>query len=381
LTEDPVPDFDRDFLRSLSEWTPQGVPVGTLYLDVDGRRYPRKQDLQPRLEDLIRRLREQGDRLDRDARRSVDGDVERFREFIGGLDRAGTRGVALFSASGAGLWQDVALSRPLPDRARLGPRPYVLPLEALMETYETFCTCLVDRARARIFLARMGTIREQDVVLDDVPGQHDQGGWSQARYARHIEEHVGQHLKRVGDLLLRVLEGRGFDHLILGGPDELLPEFERGLHDYLRRRVAARITLPVTAAVDEVLERSLAVEEQLELQSERQTVQRLIASAGAGRGGVIGLPDVLNALNESRVETLVVPFGQFADGVRCTNCGGLAVSGPSCPVCGKPTEPVPDIVEEAVAKALGQGTRVETLTVLNADRANGFHDVGALLRF
>jgi len=34
-----------------------------------------------------------------------------------------------------------------------------------------------------------------------------------------------------------------------------------------------------------------------------------------------------------------------------------------------------------VAVALAQGTRVETLTVYNADVEAGFHDVGALLRF
>jgi len=371
-----VPEVDRAFLRSLTSWPSDGVPASTLYVDVDGRRYPRRQDLVPRLDDLLRRLREEAEGLDRAGRRSVEGDLDAFRAFVEGMEREGTRGVALFSASGASRWQDVRVPRPLPDRARIGPHPYVLPLEALIETYETFCTCLVDRSHARIFLARMGAIREESVVAETAPA-----GKSPSRYAPNTEEHVAQHLKRVGDRLLQLFETKGFDHLILGGPDEVVPAFEGGLHDYLLRRVAARISLSMTASADEVLKRSLAVEEELELGTEGDAVERLRAASSAGRGGVIGLPGVLQALNERRAEMLVVPFGEFAAGVRCTNCGALALGGAACAVCTKPTDPVADIVEEAVAVALAQGTRVETLTVFNADPDAGFHDVGALLRY
>ena len=31
------------------------------------------------------------------------------------------------------------------------------------------------------------------------PGKHDQGGWSQARYQRHIEHLVYDHLRHVAD--------------------------------------------------------------------------------------------------------------------------------------------------------------------------------------
>ena len=42
-----------------------------------------------------------------------------------------------------------------------------------------------------------------------MPGRHSQGGWSQARYQRHIEHLVQQHLKTVGDELDgRVRNGR-----------------------------------------------------------------------------------------------------------------------------------------------------------------------------
>jgi hypothetical protein len=49
-------------------------------------------------------------------------------------------------------------------------------------------------------------------------------------------------------------------------------------------------------------------------------------------------------------------------------------------VCGKATEAVPDVVESAVAKALQQSSRVETLTVAEWN-GKPPSEVGALLRF
>ena len=374
-----MPDvIDRDFLRKLAEWSADGAPVGSLYLDIDGRRFPRKQDYLLRAEELCHQLKRDAQGLDRHARSSVAKDTEKFLVWLEGLDRGPSRGVALFSCASAGLWEEVLVSRPVSDRATLSDHPYVLPLEALVETCETFCTVLVDREKARILLARMGRIREETGILDDVPGRHDQGGWSQARYQRHIEDHVERHLRHVGEELFRYFKRQGFDHLILAGPEEVVAEFERDLHDYLRRRIVARITLPMTASAAEALERSLQVEEEVEARREREVVERVNAEAAAGRQAVVGLEPVLAALNESRIDTLIVPFGLAVEGVRCTKCGWLGTSGSVCMMCGGPTEKVGDVVESAVAKALRQSSRVETLTNLDEREPA---EVGALLRF
>jgi peptide chain release factor subunit 1 len=373
-------EIDREFLRKLAEWSSNGIPVSSLYLDVDGRRYPRRQDYMVRAEHLCHELKRQGKEhgLDRQASTSVSQDVDRMLDYLRQMDRGSTRGVALFSASKSDLWEPVTAPRPLKDRATLAPNPYVSPLEALIETYESFCTVLVDRARARIFIARMGQIKEGTDIFDDVPGRHDQGGWSQARYQRHIEDHAAQHMKHVAEVLLRFYKVRKFDHLILAGPDESIPEFEHALHDYLKRRIVARVSLPMSASMVEVLEKSLAVEEGIEQAREREAVELLKARMSAGRG-VTGLGPVLHALNEVRVDTLVVPFGLSQPGVRCNQCGLLAPAGSVCPVCGGKLEPVPDVIESAVAAAMLHGSRVEILSLL--DPQETVETIAAMLRF
>ncbi len=350
-------ELDRAFLRKLANWGANGAPVSSLYLDVDGRRYPRKQDYLVRADEMAHLLRSEAAEMDRDRRGSVGKDADRMLNFVRALDRGSTRGIALFSSTDGGLWEEVTVPRPLRDRAIVADQPHLLPLEALVETYQSFCTVIVDRAKARIFLARMGRIREATDLFDDVPGQHEQGGWSQSRYQRHIEEHVGKHLKRVADVLRRFSKLKGFDHLILAGPEEILPQFEQGLHDYLKQRVVV-----------------------LEAERERRTLERLNAESAAGRQAVRGLGPALSALNDGRVETLIVPFGVSRRGLRCSSCGRLALEGDTCATCGGEVDGIPDVVESAVTSALRQSARVETLSVIELEQPGEQH-VGALLRY
>src|SRR2546426_1680168 len=105
-----MPDtIDREFLRKLAGWSADGAPVSTLYLDVDGRRYPRKQDYMLRAELLGHQLQKEAEGLPKTAVASVAKDVQRMMAFLGGLDRGSTRGVALFSCSGSGLWEEVLI--------------------------------------------------------------------------------------------------------------------------------------------------------------------------------------------------------------------------------------------------------------------------------
>jgi peptide chain release factor subunit 1 len=372
---------DRELLRKLAEWPGDGYPVTSLYLDVDGRRRPRRVDVERVAESLLRRAMDGARSLERDAFRSVAGDARRMRDFVRDeFDRKGVRGLALFSSHRAGLWQEVPLPQPIRDRAAVRPRPYLLPLEAFLEKAETFCTVLIDREKARIMVSTLGENEEVTSVLDEVPGQHDQGGWAQARLQRHVEDHVLRHLKRVAEALLRLHQRRRFHRLVLSGPDEVVADLERELHDYVRRTLVDRTSLPVGSAVPDVLEHTLALEERLEGEREAETVRRLRAENAAGSGrAAVGLEPTLAALEAGRVEVLVVPLGLAASGVRCPSCGHLDLSGDRCPVCGTATVGEPDLVEEAVEAALRRGCRVETIP--SPGDLEAFGGIGALLRF
>src|SRR6266568_579836 len=128
-------ELDRAFLRKLAGWETGGIPVTTVYLSVDGRQYPRKQEYEVRLDDLLRRVRAEAEKIaDRDVRCSVAKDASAVSSFVrDGFERGPTRGLALFSCSSAGLWEEVTATRPFADLAVVGPPPDLLPLEAMLE--------------------------------------------------------------------------------------------------------------------------------------------------------------------------------------------------------------------------------------------------------
>jgi peptide chain release factor subunit 1 len=373
-------ELDQALVRRLAEWTPGDVPVTSLYLSVDGRRLPRKVDYELRLDEAVRRARDLAANLDKRARGSVEGDCAAIVAFVRErFERGSTRGLALFSSSSNGSWEDVEIPRPVRNLVDVGPSANVLQLEAILETYPTTCTALVDHQHARLFLARLGRIEEISEVSDDVPNRHDQGGLAQMRLQRHVDDHRHKHLKHVADELFRLQERRHFDHLVLAGATEVVAELERELHDYVAQRVLARIVLPMTASAREVLDRSLELDEKLEAKREREEAERLLEAVAARRGAVGGLDGVLDAVWETRAGELLVDDELRHPGSVCSTCGRLASTNGACSACRGRTEAVPDVVETGVAVALRQGCRIETITQDGLLAEVG--GIGAFLRF
>lgn len=373
-------ELDQTLVRRLAEWIPGDAPVMSLYLSVDGRRLPRKVDYELRLDEALRRARDLAADLDKRARGSVEQDCAAIVAFVRErFERGSTRGLALFSSSSNGLWEDVELPRPVRNHVDVGPSANVLQLEAVLETYPTTCTALVDHQNGRLFLAHLGCIEEISEVSDDVPNRHDQGGLAQMRLQRHVDDHRQKHLKHVAEELFHLQERRNFDHLILAGATEVVAELERELHDYVAKRVRARIVLPVTAPAQEVLERSLALDEELEAQREREEAERLLEAVAARRGAVGGLDGVLSAVWEARAGELLVDGELRHPGSVCGTCGRLASTNGSCSACGGRTEAVRDVVETGVAVALRQGCRIESITQDGLLAEVG--GIGAFLRF
>ncbi len=372
-------ELDRGLLRKLADWDAGGAPITSLYLTVDGRRFPRKTDYQVRLDELLRGARAQADGLDRESVRSVERDVAAMSEFVREEFRRGdTRGLAMFACNAGSLWEVATVPRPVRDRVVVAPQADLLPLEALLETYRPMCAALVDYSRARLFLLELGRVEEVTDLRDEVPNRHEQGGRAQMRMQRHVDDHRAKHLKHAADALFALWRRRPFEHLVLAGPAEAHREIEPVLHDYVRRRVCASVSLPMTATDVEVLARMLEVEEAVERERERAAIDRVSEAVSAGAGGAAGLDSTLDALATGRVAELVVSIDRSSPGSVCASCGRLASADGPCAACGAPTERVPDVVEAAVILALRSGALVETVLGDGLDELEG---IGALLRF
>jgi peptide subunit release factor 1 (eRF1) len=172
---------------------------------------------------------------------------------------------------------------------------------------------------------------------------------------------------------------RGFDRMLTGGPDETIGDLEAKLHPYLKERLVGRVSCDVEdSSLDHV--RSCAGGRILEFARarEREALDRLAQGVGSGGRGAAGLSQVLAAVNESRVEVLLVARGMSAAGF-CDPATGLLYATPEEVPDGATAAPVADVVEKAIERALEQSA--EVMGIRHHDDLGPLGGIGAVLRY
>jgi hypothetical protein len=312
--------------------------------------------------------------LTHDERVALREDVERVRDvLLSDVAANGTRAVAVYACGPADLLEVVRLRRPVANKVVLDRTAFVEPL-VLHGTDERWLVLVTNRRAARLFVGPGDALEETDRIADDVHSKHDKGGWSQANYQRSVEKEVQDHLVHAAELAFDVYKQRGLDRVLVGAPDELLPEFKGKLHPYLRERIAGRIVVDVeNASLDDVCEAAKPLIVEHMRRCEREALDRLAQGVGTGGRGAAGIAEVLDALNQARVETLLISENFKASG-RVDFEAGLLL-----PDSADGGEPVEDIVEPAIEKAIEQSA--STMVVRHYDDLGPLGGIGAVLRF
>ena len=366
-----------DRIKALATAAPPAGPVVSLYLDVDGKRWPKYGDCEARAERLVR---EAVEHATANGHAGAVEDLRRVEAAVrGGVDRSTTRGLAVFAAGGD-FFHVFPLPVPVRDQLVVNKTPHLHQLEAIVATHERFAMLLTDRQRTRMFVFEFGQMVDRSESFDALPRHDDDAGGKDRRHDRHkLETAAHQHLKNAARVAFELFQSNPFDHLIVAAADDIAGELEADLHPYLRERIAARIHIPVQASDAEIRAAAVAVEDDIERKKEAALVDRLRDAAGAGNGGVTGLAGVLSAVSDRRVDTLVVSAGFEEAGWSCGGCGLLAPRGPVCPSCNEAMTREDDVVERAIEQAMFQGAKVK-VCVGNAD-LDVLGRIGALVRF
>jgi len=195
-----------------------------------------------------------------------------------------------------------------------------------------------------------------------VHGRHAQGGWSQARFQRGIEEQVAAHVRAVSDRLARAHRRRPFAYLMIVAADELRPVIERSLHPELAQVLVGTVDAELEhAAVEEIAEAVAPLIERSERDRERELVDRLGQALATGGPAAAGLDEVLSTLEQRRVDKLLVADGSSLKAGLCPTCGRISTDGGrSCPLDGAILAEV-HAVEQAVEEAASQAVQVVVL--------------------
>jgi peptide chain release factor subunit 1 len=365
-------------LKALSSVHPEQGRVLSVFLNLDPTQFAtanaRSSAITSVLTDASHKV-EETEGLDHEELMALREDVERVREVLEGANIAqnGTRAVAVYACGPEDLLEVVRLRRPVDNKVVVNDTPWLEPL-VVQGTDEMWMVLLTNRRAARLFFGPGEGLEETDRFVDDVHSQHDQGGWSQMRYQRSVDKEVSDHLQHAADLAFDLYKQRGADRVLVGAPEELITEFTHKLHPYLLERVVGKISVDIeNASLDDVCAAAHTEITAHQMRSEREALDRLQQGVGTGGRGAAGIAQVLDALNQARVETLLISEHFEASG-RVDLQAGLLL-----PVDAEQGEPVENIVEPAIEKAIEQSANA--LVVRHHTDLEELGGIGAVLRF
>lgn len=307
---------------------------------------------------------------------------ERIQGWLSSEYDEANAGVVIYAEVG-GEWFEALQSRaPMQNRLMVAPRPVVAPLAQVLEGYRHYGVVLLDREHVRLLSVYQGTVldeveRRGDPI--DTPHDVQAGGYSQSRYQRRKLEETKHFLRDFAAELGEFVRRYGPDDLVLLGTEETLSAFAEHLPDSLLQKVVH--TGPMW-----VDENASAVIRQLEplLQAELERTHHEVVEQVRDRVvhdylATAGFQGTLSALQEGRVDTLLLARDQRRDGVRCAQCGFVfARELQTCPYDGSTALTDVDVVEEMVRMAEGQGV---TVAYADPGEVADMKGAGALLRY
>jgi peptide chain release factor subunit 1 len=292
-------------LERLAAFEPSPYPVISLYLNAQSNARGRDQfqgfvrkELKARSATFPARGSE---------REMLERDLQRIASFLEVDVQPSSNGVAIFACDAAELFETVQLDAPIAEHALfIGDQPHLYPLARLVAQYPRYAAVLADSHRTRILVVADGAVETERPVEGVKTKRTSQGGWSQARYQRHVENYHLQHVKEVVATLERLVAAEGLTHIVVAGDETVLPMLREQLPKPLADMVVDGPTLASNATHAAVLEKTLATMRALDLQTDAQIVETAVGAYRGGGLGVVGPDATLLALNNGQVDELLI---------------------------------------------------------------------------
>ncbi|HET7136751.1 MAG TPA: Vms1/Ankzf1 family peptidyl-tRNA hydrolase [Gaiellaceae bacterium] len=369
-----------DTLRGLAGVRAANGCAISIYLDLDPSATPTIPDVQTKFNAVLseaEKAAEAHSGRGRECRLAVRDDIARIRDWWSDeFDHHGSRGVAVFAASAEGFFHAVPLPDGTGDSVHVGPSLHLAPLARALDR-DGSLVAVVGRERGTIYRLEGGRLQEVADEYEEQPGQHDQGGWSQGRYQRHIENLVQQHLKSIGGALDEHARAGGL-RMVVVGPLELRGEFESELSNEARAAIVGWASAEAHAGPSELLDVVRPLLDEARARADRHALVRFEELHGRGERSATGWKQVLDAASDARVDVLLVEEGAQARAWECPQCGRASADGGDCPLDGTKLEERDDAVDLALHQVLANGGSIVRVGAGALGDAKG---IGALLRY
>jgi hypothetical protein len=275
-------------LDRLARFEPVDLPVLSLYLNTQANEAGKtrfepfvRKELPARAKTYAARSAE---------RMSFDRDVERIGEALRTLEPS-ANGAAIFACAGKDdFFEMLLLEAPIEDNQLfVGGQPHLYELAKLLDQYRRYAAVVADTNSARLFVFGLNTVLGQDEVQNIKTNKTQVGGWSQARYQRHVENFHQQHAKEVVEALDKLVKEEGIERIVFAGNEVIIPMLEQELPRHLSEKVVDVLRLDIRESEREVLRATLEAMREQDARDDAEVVQRMLDGYRSGGLAAAGL--------------------------------------------------------------------------------------------
>lgn len=295
-----------DHLDQLASFEPTTLPVVSLYLNTQPDQHGRAN-----FDSFIRKEFAALARtfpLRSPERSSFERDAERIRGYIERELRPSANGLAIFACAGRDdFFLALQLDAPIDHHhLHVGDQPHLYTLARIHDQYRRYAAVIADTNSARILVFGLMKTVGLDVVRSTKVSRVQVGGWSQARYQRHVRNYHLRHAKEVIEALDAIVRQEKAEQIVFGGDEVIIPVLRAQLPAHLAQKVVDILRIDIRTPEHEILAATVEAMREQDAKDDVELVRRLFDEYRAEGLGVVGLQQTLDALKNSQVDELLL---------------------------------------------------------------------------
>jgi peptide chain release factor subunit 1 len=197
---------------------------------------------------------------------------------------------------------------PFQNQVGAAARADLYQLAKLQDEFETSVIGVLDSNTARLFMYQFGALVDAGGPDDDPENYRrtDVGGWSQARYQRHIDTHRMHFAKEIAQALDDLVEREGATRVVLAGDEVVMEALRPHLSRGVAEKLAGTFRIRIGEDVKHIEAEVVPILRQAEREEDLSMVERLVARVRGGHLGIAGVEATRRALELGQVHILII---------------------------------------------------------------------------